>query len=233
MTEFAFTPPATASLAVFGSSARFPIRRVFCVGRNYATHAREMGSDPDREPPFFFMKPADAVVPAEGALPYPPATQDLHHEIELVVALRSGGADIPSDEALAKVWGYGVGIDLTRRDMQAVAKDAGRPWDMAKGFDASAPCTPLRPVSAFGHPAADACIRILVNGEVRQDGALSEMIWPIADIISHLSRLVTLAPGDLIFTGTPGGVGALQPGDRVHGEVAGVDEFDLEIVEKS
>ena len=232
MTEFAFTPPATPSLAVFGSSTRFPIRRVFCVGRNYATHAREMGSDPDREPPFFFMKPADAVVPAEGALPYPPATQDLHHEIELVVALRSGGADIPADEALAKVWGYGVGIDLTRRDVQAAAKDAGRPWDMAKGFDASAPCTPLRPVSAFGHPDEDACIRMLVNGEVRQDGALSEMIWPIADIISHLSRLVTLAPGDLIFTGTPGGVGALQPGDRVHGEVAGVDEFDLEIVEK-
>jgi len=231
MTEFAFTPPATPSLAVFGSSARFPIRRVFCVGRNYATHAREMGSDPDREPPFFFMKPADAVVPAEGALPYPPATKDLHHEIELVVALRSGGADILADEALARVWGYGVGIDLTRRDLQAAAKDAGRPWDMAKGFDASAPCTPLRPVSAFGHPAEDACIRILVNGEVRQDGALSEMIWPIADIISHLSRLVTLAPGDLIFTGTPGGVGALQPGDRVRGEVAGVDEFDLEIVE--
>lgn len=232
MTEFAFTPPATPSLAVFGSSARFPIRRVFCVGRNYATHAREMGSDPNREPPFFFMKPADAVVPAEGALPYPPATSDLHHEIELVVALRSGGADIPADEALAKVWGYGVGIDLTRRDLQAAAKDTGRPWDMAKGFDASAPCTPLRPVSAFGHPAEDACIRILVNGEVRQDGALSEMIWPIADIINHLSRLVTLAPGDLIFTGTPGGVGALQPGDRVHGEVAGVDEFDLEIVER-
>jgi len=232
MTEFAFTPPATPSLAVFGSSARFPIRRVFCVGRNYATHAREMGSDPNREPPFFFMKPADAVVPAEGALPYPPATSDLHHEIELVVALRTGGADIPPDEALAKVWGYGVGIDLTRRDLQAAAKDTGRPWDMAKGFDASAPCTPLRPVSAFGHPAEDACIRILVNGEVRQDGALSEMIWPIADIISHLSRLVTLAPGDLIFTGTPGGVGALQPGDRVHGEVAGVDEFDLEIVER-
>ncbi len=232
MTEFAFTPPATPSLAVFGSSARFPIRRVFCVGRNYATHAREMGSDPNREPPFFFMKPADAVVPAEGALPYPPATSDLHHEIELVVALRTGGADIPPDEALAKVWGYGVGIDLTRRDLQAAAKDTGRPWDMAKGFDASAPCTPLRPVSAFGHPAEDACIRILVNGEVRQDGALSEMIWPIADIISHLSRLVTLAPGDLIFTGTPGGVGALQPGDRVHGEVAGVDEFDLEIVDR-
>ena len=233
MTDFAFTPPATPSLAIFGSSARFPIRRVFCVGRNYATHAREMGSDPNREPPFFFTKPADAVVPAEGALPYPPATRELHHEIELVVALRSGGADIPADEALAKVWGYGVGIDLTRRDLQAVAKESGRPWDMAKGFDASAPCTPLRPVSAFGHPSEDACIRMTVNGETRQDGALNEMIWPIADIISHLSRLVTLAPGDLIFTGTPGGVGALHPGDRVHGEVAGVDEFDLEIVDRS
>ncbi len=232
MTDYAFTPPAIPSLAIFGSSARFPIRRVFCVGRNYAAHAREMGSDPNREPPFFFMKPADAVVPAEGALPYPPATEDLHHEIELVVALRSGGADIPADEALAKVWGYGVGLDLTRRDLQAAAKENGRPWDMAKGFDASAPCSPLRPVSSFGHPSEDACIRMTVNGEVRQEGALTEMIWSVADIISHLSRLVTLAPGDLIFTGTPAGVGALKPGDRVHGEVAGVDEFDFEIVEK-
>ena len=232
MTDFAFTPPALPTLAIFGSSARFPIRRVFCVGRNYAAHAREMGSDPNREPPFFFTKPADAVVAAEGALPYPPATKDLHHEIELVVALRSGGADIPADEALAKVWGYGVGLDLTRRDLQSVAKENGRPWDMAKGIDASAPCSPLRPVSSFGHPQEDACIRILVNGTVRQEGRLDEMIWPIADIISHLSRLVTLAPGDLIFTGTPSGVGALVPGDRVHGEIAGVDEFDLEIVER-
>ena len=232
MTDYAFTPPALPSLAIFGSSARFPIRRVFCVGRNYAAHAREMGSNPDREPPFFFTKPADAVVAAEGSLSYPPATEDLHHEIELVVALRSGGADIPADEALAKVWGYGVGLDLTRRDLQALAKEGGRPWDMAKGFDASAPCSPLRPVSSFGHPSEDACIRISVNGTVRQEGTLDEMIWPIADIISHLSRLVTLAPGDLIFTGTPSGVGALVPGDRVHGEIAGVDEFDLEVVEK-
>ncbi|HBI69448.1 MAG TPA: fumarylacetoacetate hydrolase [Massilia sp.] len=232
MTDYAFTPPALPSLAIFGSSERFPIRRVFCVGRNYAAHAREMGSNPDREPPFFFTKPADAVVPAEGALPYPPATQDLHHEIELVVALRSGGADIPADEALAKVWGYGVGLDLTRRDLQAAAKENGRPWDMAKGFDASAPCSPLRPVSSFGHPSEDACIRISVNGTVRQEGTLDEMIWPIPDIIAHLSRLVTLAPGDLIFTGTPSGVGALVPGDRVHGEIAGVDEFDLEVVER-
>jgi fumarylpyruvate hydrolase len=230
MPDYAITPPITPSLAIFGSSNRFPIRRVFCVGRNYAAHAREMGGDPNREAPFFFTKPADAVVPAEGMIPYPPATDDLHHEIELVVALRAGGADIPADEALAKVWGYGVGIDLTRRDLQAAAKEAGRPWDMAKGFDASAPCTPLRPVSSFGHPSEDACIRMTVNGEVRQDGSLSEMIWPIDDIISHLSRLVTLAPGDLIFTGTPAGVGVLKPGDRVHGEVAGVDEFDLEIV---
>ncbi|MCC2961641.1 fumarylacetoacetate hydrolase family protein [Massilia sp. IC2-278] len=232
MTDYAFTPPALPSLAIFGSSERFPIRRVFCVGRNYAAHAREMGSNPDREPPFFFTKPADAVVPAEGALPYPPATEDLHHEIELVVALRSGGADIPADEALAKVWGYGVGLDLTRRDLQSVAKENGRPWDMAKGFDASAPCSPLRPVSSFGHPSEDACIRISVNGTVRQEGTLDEMIWPIPDIIAHLSRLVTLAPGDLIFTGTPSGVGALKPGDRVHGEIAGVDEFDLEVVER-
>lgn len=210
----------------------FPVRRIYCVGRNYAAHAREMGADPDREPPFFFMKPADAIVADGATIPYPPRTANLHHEIELVVALRSGGADIPADEALAKVWGYGVGLDLTRRDLQAAAKENGRPWDMAKGFDASAPCSPLRPVSSFGHPSEDACIRMTVNGEVRQEGALTEMIWPVADIISHLSRLVTLAPGDLIFTGTPAGVGALKPGDRVHGEVAGVDEFDFEIVEK-
>ena len=216
----------------------FPVRRIHCVGRNFADHAREMGaavpaSKAERGTPVFFPKPADAIV-IDGAVPYPRGTRELHHEVELVVAI---GTDAPAGEldaaqAGALVFGYAIGLDLTRRDLQSAAKENGRPWDMAKGFDASAPCSPLRPVSSFGHPSEDACIRMTVNGEVRQEGALTEMIWPVADIISHLSRLVTLAPGDLIFTGTPAGVGALKPGDRVHGEVAGVDEFDFEIVEK-
>jgi len=228
MTEFVITAPDAASVAVAGSSARFPVRRVFCVGRNYAAHAREMGSDPNREPPFFFTKPADAVVPASGAVPYPPATNDMHHEIELVVALKAGGKDIDAAQALELVWGYGVGLDLTRRDLQAVAKDAGRPWDMAKGFDASAPCSALHPVSEVGHPS-EARIWLEVNGTLSQEGNLNEMIWPIADVIASLSRLVTLAPGDLIYSGTPSGVGALQPGDRVRGGVEGVETFELEI----
>ncbi|CAN7529433.1 fumarylacetoacetate hydrolase family protein [Massilia sp. LjRoot122] len=228
MSSYVITAPARPSLAVAGSSERFPVRRVFCVGRNYGAHAREMGSDPNREPPFFFTKPADAVVPASGAVPYPPATQDLHHEVELVVALGAGGADIDPADAMSLVWGYGVGLDLTRRDLQAIAKDAGRPWDMAKGFDASAPCSPLIPAASLGHPR-DARIWLEVNGDLRQQGNLNEMIWPIADVISLLSRLVTLAPGDLIYTGTPAGVAALKPGDRVRGGVDGVTEFELRI----
>jgi fumarylpyruvate hydrolase len=228
MSSYVITAPATPSLAVAGSLDRFPIRRVFCVGRNYGAHAREMGSDPNREPPFFFSKPADAVVPAGGAIPYPPATRDLHHEVELVVALGGGGADIAPQDALALVWGYGVGLDLTRRDLQAVAKDAGRPWDMAKGFDASAPCSPLIAAATLGHPQ-DARIWLEVNGALRQQGNLNEMIWPVADVISHLSRLVALAPGDLIYTGTPAGVAALKPGDHVRGGVDGVAEFALSI----
>ncbi|MBQ5950060.1 fumarylacetoacetate hydrolase family protein [Massilia sp. ST3] len=228
MSDFVITAPTAPSVAVAGSAARFPVRRVFCVGRNYAAHAREMGSDPSREPPFFFTKPADAVVPAEGAVPYPPMTQDLHHEVELVVALGAGGANVAVEDALSLVWGYGVGLDLTRRDLQAVAKDAGRPWDMAKGFDASAPCSALRPASETGHPAAGR-IWLEVNGQVKQQGDLNEMIWPVADVISYLSRFVTLAAGDLIYSGTPSGVGALQPGDRVRGGVDGVATFELEI----
>ncbi|MDB5906347.1 MAG: fumarylacetoacetate hydrolase [Massilia sp.] len=228
MSDFVIAAPATPSVAVAGSTARFPIRRVFCVGRNYAAHAREMGKDPDREPPFFFMKPADAVVAAQGTVAYPPATSDLHHEVEMVVALKAGGSNVAPEQALELVWGYGVGLDLTRRDMQAVAKEMSRPWDFAKGFDASAPCSALHPVSAVGHPA-DARIWLEVNGATRQQGTLDEMIWPVADVISHISRFVELAPGDLIFSGTPAGVGALQPGDRVHGEVAGVAAFDFEV----
>jgi fumarylpyruvate hydrolase len=222
------TPPAIPSVAIAGSSERFALRRVFCVGRNYAAHAREMGNDPDREPPFFFMKPADAVVPAAGTLPYPPATKDMHHEVEMVVALGKGGANVAAADALSLVWGYGVGLDLTRRDLQAVAKEMSRPWDMAKGFDASAPCSELHPVSEVGHPS-NARIWLEVNGTIKQEGKLDEMIWPVADVIAHLSRFVTLMPGDVIFSGTPAGVGPLAPGDRVRGGLDGVAQFQLEV----
>jgi fumarylpyruvate hydrolase len=228
MTGFVITPPNTPALAIAGSDQTFPLRRVFCVGRNYAAHAREMGADPDREPPFFFSKPADAVVPASGTLPYPPATKELHHEVELVVALKEGGANIASERALDLVWGYAVGLDLTRRDLQAIAKKDGRPWDMAKGFDASAPCSPLQQATWTGHPQ-EGRIWLEVNGEPRQEGNLNEMIWPVPDVIAYLSRFVTLAPGDLIFTGTPAGVGALHPGDHVRGGVDGVTSFELTV----
>jgi fumarylpyruvate hydrolase len=228
MTDYVIAQPAIPSVAVAGTAERFPIRRVFCVGRNYAAHAREMGSDPDREPPFFFAKPADAVIPASGTVPYPSATSDLHHEIELVVALASGGTNIDPAAAMDMVWGYGVGLDLTRRDLQAAAKDIGRPWDMAKGFDASAPCSPLIPAKTLGHPEGNT-IWLDVNGVRKQEGLLSDMIWSIPEVIAALSRLVTLAPGDLIYTGTPSGVGQLNPGDVVSGGVDGVAAFTLTV----
>jgi fumarylpyruvate hydrolase len=226
MSDFVFPPAPQASNAVAGSDARFPIRRVFCVGRNYEAHAREMGNDPNREPPFFFMKPADAVVAASGTVPYPPLTDDLHHEVELVVAIGKGGSNLSVDEALGHVWGYAVGVDLTRRDLQAVAKKMSRPWDWAKGFDASAPCGAIVPVAASGHPQAGS-ISLSVNGEVRQQGDLNELIWPVADVIAIISQSVVLAPGDLIYTGTPAGVGALQPGDRVGAQVEGVGSIEF------
>lgn len=201
--------------------APFPVRRIYCVGRNYAAHAREMGADPTREPPFFFCKPADAVMPDGAAVPYPPATQNLHHEIELVVAIGTGGANIPVETALNHVFGYAVGIDLTRRDLQNAAKSKGHPWDMGKGFDHSAPCSALRTVAEVGHPDKGA-ITLSVNGVARQNGDLSDMIWSVSETITYLSGLVTLAPGDLIYTGTPDGVGPLVSGDRVEGAVAGI-----------
>jgi fumarylpyruvate hydrolase len=228
MTSFAITPPAIPSLAIAGSTERFPLRRVFCVGRNYAAHAREMGANPDREAPFFFTKPADAVVPAAGVVPYPSQTSDMHHEIELVVAIGKGGVNVKTEDALSLVWGYGVGIDLTRRDLQATAKEMGRPWDMAKGFDASAPCSELHPVSEVGNPSK-ARIWLEVNGALKQEGNLDEMIWPVADVIAYLSTFVALQPGDLIYSGTPSGVGPLSPGDQVRGGVDGVAAFQLQI----
>jgi fumarylpyruvate hydrolase len=228
MTRYVIPPPVQPSIAVEGGSHGFPVRRVFCVGRNYAAHAREMGADPTREPPFFFMKPADAVVPASGVVPYPPLTHSLHHEVELVVAIGSAGTCVAAEDAHALVWGYGVGVDLTRRDLQDQAKELRRPWDWSKGFDASAPCSPLVPVQRCGHPRTGR-IWLDVNGQTRQQGDLQDLIWPTADVISHISQGVTLQPGDLIFTGTPAGVAALQPGDEVHGGVDGVANFSFRV----
>lgn len=224
MTDYVFTPEQIPSLAIEGSDARFPVRRVFCVGRNYGDHVREMGHDPDREPPFFFMKPADAVVPAEGVIAYPPLTADLHHEVELVVAIGKGGVDIAAEDALAHVWGYALGLDLTRRDLQAEAKKFSRPWEWGKSFDASAPTTALRPVSAVGHPGSGR-IWLKLNGEQRQVGDLADQIWSVSEIISHASRSVALKAGDLIFTGTPAGVGTLRPGDVVTAGIDGIAEL--------
>ncbi|MFE3837235.1 fumarylacetoacetate hydrolase family protein [Pseudogemmobacter sonorensis] len=225
MTSYVFPPPQTPSLPVVGSEARFPVRRIFCVGRNYADHAREMGHDPDREPPFFFDKPADALVIGEAAIPYPPLTAKLEHEAELVACLGAGGRDIPVDRALDLVWGYAIGNDLTRRDVQAQAKKLGRPWSLAKGFDASAVCGPVHPLSATGHPASGR-IALSVNGATRQEGDLAQMIWSLAEVISILSREILLCPGDLIYTGTPAGVGPLQPGDRIRIEIAGLGHLE-------
>jgi len=225
------------TLAVHNSDDRFPVRRVYCVGRNYADHAREMGSDPDREPPFFFSKPRDAAFTVAegirpelpGVVPYPPLTGNLHHEVELVVALGSGGSSVTPEHALDLVWGYGVGVDLTRRDLQDVAKKTGRPWETAKGFDASAPLGLLAPVTVTGHPAAGR-ISLSVNGEIRQEGDLAEQIWSVPEVISHVSGFVELAAGDLIMTGTPAGVGPLLRGDRVLGSIDGVGLVDFHVV---
>lgn len=220
MTDYVFPPPPQASVPVAGGGA-FPVRRIFCVGRNYAAHAREMGADPDREPPFFFAKPADALLTGGADMPYPPMTEDLHHEMELVVAIGTAGADIPESAALGHVWGYGAGLDMTRRDLQGQAKKEGKPWDMGKGFDASAPIGELVPAARIGHPAKGA-IELRVNGAVRQKADLSQLIWSVAETVAYLSRLVRLAPGDLIFSGTPEGVAAVRRGDLLEGTVEGV-----------
>ena len=222
-TGYAIAAPEVTTVAVAGTDAVFPVARVFCVGRNYAEHAIEMGHDPDREPPFFFMKPADAVVPP-GTLPFPTQTQDLHHEVELVVALGEGGRDIPVENALDRVFGYAVGLDMTRRDMQAVAKKASRPWDMSKGFDQSAPTGTIRAAEEIGHPTQGA-IWLRINGEPRQEGDLDQQIWKVPEMISYLSTLVGLRAGDLILTGTPKGVGPVQPGDRLEGHIDGVGDL--------
>jgi fumarylpyruvate hydrolase len=222
---YAIDAPPVTTVAVAGMDVVFPVARVFCVGRNYAEHSIEMGHDPDREPPFFFMKPANAVVPS-GRLPFPTQTQDLHHEIELVVALAEGGGDIPVERALDHVFGYAVGLDMTRRDLQAEAKKMGRPWDMAKGFDQSAPTGEIRAVEEIGHPTKGA-VWLRINGEPRQQGDLDQQLWKVPETISFLSTLVALRPGDLIMTGTPKGVGRVEPGDRLEGHIDGVGDLSV------
>jgi 2-keto-4-pentenoate hydratase/2-oxohepta-3-ene-1,7-dioic acid hydratase (catechol pathway) len=228
MSDFVIPAPPVPTVPVVGGGL-FPVRRIYCVGRNYAAHAREMGADPDREPPFFFTKPADAVLTGGRPMPYPSLTESLHFELELVAAIGKGGEDIPEAEALDHVWGYGVGIDMTRRDLQDVAKAARRPWDLSKGFDLSAPIGDLVPAADIGHPSAGR-IELTVNGGVRQSSDISHMIWNIAETIAHLSAAVRLEPGDLIFTGTPEGVGATVPGDRLEGVVEGVGTVSVEIL---
>ncbi|MFZ2268516.1 MAG: fumarylacetoacetate hydrolase family protein [Azonexus sp.] len=231
---FVFLPSRNSALPVAGTPSLFPVRRVFCVGRNYADHAREMGAAEQadgREPPFFFMKPGDAVVSGVGeiAVAYPPLTQNLHHEVELVVALAGGGSNIPLDQAKELIFGYAVGLDLTRRDIQARAKEKGHPWDMGKGFDQSAVAGAIQPVAQIGHPAAGR-IWLTVNGQTRQTGDLASMMWKVADIIANLSTSVGLAAGDLIYTGTPAGVGPLLPGDVLEAGVDGVGTLRARIV---
>ena len=228
MSNYVIDPPAIVSVPVAGGGS-FPVRRVFCVGRNYAEHTREMGGDPDREEPFFFTKPADALLINGADMPYPTKTKDLHHEMELVVAIGTGGRDIPESEALAHVYGYAAGLDMTRRDLQNAAKKAGRPWDMSKGFDWSGPIGEIVPAGQSGHPAAGK-IELTVNGVVRQTSDLAKQIWNVEETIAYLSGLVELKPGDLIFTGTPEGVAAVNKGDVLEGGVEGVGELRLTVV---
>jgi len=227
--EFVVTPQPVPAVSVTGSEDFFPVHRIYCVGRNYADHVKEMGGDPKQEPPVFFSKPATALVLENEDVSYPQATNDLHHEVELVVALKSGGKDIALESALDCVYGYAVGIDFTRRDLQTIAKNKGRPWDVAKGFDQSAPISSIRPSSECGHPV-DAQIQLKINNEIRQQANINEMIWTVPEIISELSKFFELKSGDLIYTGTPAGVAAVQAGDRLTATIEGVGELGFNIV---
>jgi fumarylpyruvate hydrolase len=225
--RFVIPPPPQPVLAIAGSDRLFPVRRIWCVGRNYLEHIKEMGQD-EREPPFFFSKPADAIVPDGGTAPYPSLTKDMHHEVELVVALKGGGRNLKAANANDLIWGYGVGIDLTRRDLQIASRDIKRPWEIGKAFDASAPCGALQPASEIGHPRKGR-IMLKCNGQVRQDGNLEQMIWNVPEVIEKLSEMVALEPGDIILTGTPSGVAATVPGDKLECEVEGVGKLTVTI----
>jgi len=231
--SYVFAPAAPVGIPVVGSQDRFPVRRVYCVGRNYADHAREMGSDPDREPPFFFCKPADAVVPAEAGatldIAYPPETSNYHHEIELVVAIGKGGSNIAVDAALAHVWGYAAGLDMTRRDLQFKMRDAGRPWELGKAGDAGAPIAPLTRAAHAGD-LSHAAIWLDVNGQTRQRSDISKLTWSVAETIAYLSKYFRLQAGDLIYTGTPDGVGPVVPGDLMQGGVQGLEPLRVRVV---
>jgi fumarylpyruvate hydrolase len=222
---YVIPPPPQAALAIAGSDQLFPVRRVWCVGRNYLEHIKEMGQD-TREPPFFFSKPADALVRDGATIPYPSLTRDLHHEVELVVALKGGGRNLKAATANDLIWGYGVGIDLTRRDLQIASRDIKRPWEIGKAFDGSAPCGPLVAAATIGHPAKGH-ITLRCNGTLRQDGDLSQMIWNVPEVIEKLSEMVALEAGDVIFTGTPSGVAATVAGDKLECEVAGVGKLTV------
>jgi len=230
--SYVIPPAPIAAVPVTGGSDSFPVRRIYCVGRNYAAHAREMGADPERDPPFFFCKPADAVVPvAQGStadVAYPPATANYQHEVELVVAIGKGGCNIAIEAANDHVWGYAIGFDMTRRDLQFALRDKGRPWELGKAFDQSAPIGPIVPASRSGHPAAGR-IWLTVNGKLKQEGDLGDLIWSVPETIAHLSRYFELFPGDLIFTGTPEGVGPVVKGDLVVGGVAALGELSIRI----
>ncbi len=227
--EYAIKPPARTYLPVRGSKAVFPIHRIYCVGRNYAAHAIEMGGDPDREPPFFFQKNPDNVVINGADFPYPDKSSDVHFEIEMLVALHKGGRNISLDKAMECVWGYGVGLDMTRRDLQGECKKMGRPWEIGKAFEQSAPCSELVPAAEIGHPDSGA-IWLDVNGQRRQEGDLNQLIWKVPEMISYLSGLFELAPGDVIMSGTPAGVGAISKGDVMHGHVEGVGDVHCKVV---
>ncbi|WP_321794858.1 fumarylacetoacetate hydrolase family protein [Caballeronia sp. J97] len=227
---FIFPPPAVYSLAVASEEARFPINRIFCIGRNYAEHAREMGKDPERDPPFFFMKPANAIVQAgkgEISIPYPSKTQNFHYEVELVVAIRKGGSDIDSADANEHVFGYAVGLDMTRRDLQLEAREKGRPWEFGKSFSKSAPIGPIH--RAEGRPIDDASIKLAVNGQVKQLSNVSQLIWSVAESIAHLSQFDALEPGDLIMTGTPAGVGPVVRGDLMTAAIEKLGQIQVRV----
>ena len=229
--DYAVPVPALHTLAVAGRDERFPVNRVFCVGRNYAAHAREMGKDPDRDPPFFFMKPANAVIDATrvATVPYPPKTANYHHEIELIVAIGKGGRNIPASEALQHVYGYAVGLDMTRRDLQLEARDKGRPWEFGKSFASSAPIGALHRAADASHPA-NAAITLTVNGQPRQSSDIAKLIWSVSECIAYLSEYESLEPGDIIMTGTPEGVNAVVPGDVMAGAIAGLGEIRVTVV---
>ena len=227
MPSYAFDPPPQAAVPIVGEDALFPVRRILCVGRNYAAHRREMGGGDDPDPPFFFSKPADAVVLPGQDAPYPSVTKNLHHEMELVVALGGGGADVGKDAALGLVFGYAAGVDLTRRDLQNAARDKGQPWEAGKAFDAAAPISAIK---RWSGPPPQGRITLSVNGQVKQDAVVADMIWGVADIIAEASKLWRLAPGDLIYTGTPEGVGPLVRGDHVEGEVEDVGRLSFKVV---